>query len=101
MKIRSSKFVLILGLSSLMGCYTACGQSPDERKGKNKPPTVEELFAKMDANEDGQISEEECKGPLKKHFAKIDTNEDGYLSKEELEDAPRSKRPKKGPKGKQ
>lgn len=95
MKRTSSKFVLILGLSSLMGCYTACGQSSDERKGRDKPPTVEELFAKMDENEDGQISEKECKGPLKKRFSKIDTNEDGYLSKAELENAPKPKRPKR------
>ena len=46
----------------------------------------------MDKNDDGKLSKDEVKGPLKDEFAKIDTDEDGFISKKEFEKAPRPKR---------
>jgi len=45
----------------------------------------------MDANEDGKLSEEELKGPLKDNFDKIDTDEDGFITEEEFDKAPKPK----------
>lgn len=66
------------------------GQGKHERP--EKPPTVEQLFKDLDANEDGKLSKKEIKGPLKDHFSKIDTDEDGFLTKEEIEKSPKPKR---------
>ncbi|MGS0524983.1 hypothetical protein ACU8V7_07015 [Zobellia nedashkovskayae] len=49
----------------------------------------------MDANEEGKLSKDELKGPIKNDFATIDTDEDGFLSLEELKNAPKPKRGKK------
>ena len=38
------------------------------------------MFAKMDTNNDGQISKQE----MNQHFDKLDTNGDGFISKDEL-----------------
>ena len=46
----------------------------------------------MDANEDGKLSKEEVKGPLKDHFDTVDADEDGFITEEELENAPKPKR---------
>lgn len=64
-------------------------QQPNNKKERPKPPTIEELFEQMDSNEDGKLSFEEIKGPLKDDFEKVDSNEDGFLTKEELEKAPK------------
>ena len=44
------------------------------------------------ANEDGKLSKEEVKGPLKDHFDTVDADEDGFITEEELENAPKPKR---------
>lgn len=67
------------------------GQS-DDRQERKGPPSSEEMIKEMDKDEDGQLSLEEVKGPLKDDFSKIDTNEDGFLSKEELDEAPKPER---------
>lgn len=68
--------------------YSATAQQ-QERGGKKKPPTFDQLIEEMDANEDGLLSKKEIKGPLKKHFDKVDTNEDGHISKKEFENMPK------------
>lgn len=70
------------------------GQSQN-RQERRKPPTFKALIKEMDANEDGKLSKDELKGPLKTDFAKVDTDEDGFITEEEFEKAPR---PKRGPK---
>ncbi|CAM4089364.1 CREC-EF hand family protein [Zobellia nedashkovskayae] len=66
-----------------------------QEKGKQEPPSATELIKEMDANEDGKLSKDELKGPIKNDFATIDTDEDGFLSLEELKNAPKPKRGKK------
>ena len=79
------------------------GQQPPAQTEQQGPPpggqpSVEEIFAQMDANKDGKISKEEARGPLQNDFVKIDTNKDGFISKEELEKAPKPNR-EGGPQG--
>ena len=95
---------------ALMVFATACGsqkevastnnpsRSQKQRgsQGRPAPPSVEEIF-KMDANNDGQLSKSEVKGPLLNDFAKIDTNNDGFISKTELQNAPKPQRRQGGP----
>jgi Ca2+-binding EF-hand superfamily protein len=60
-----------------------------QEKGR---PNPDEMFTKMDTNNDGKLSKEEAQGPLKENFSKIDTNSDGYISKEELKNMPKPER---------
>lgn len=46
-----------------------------------------EMFEKMDANHDHQLSRDEAPPRLKAHFADIDRNKDGQLSPQELKQA--------------
>ena len=92
MKSKRLKAGMVLIITFLFTISTNA-QPSSEKQQKQKPPTTEELFKQMDANEDGKLSLKETQGPLKNDFKKIDTNEDGFLTKEELEKAPK---PKKG-----
>ncbi len=98
MKYNTLKSGLLFGGMVLfaIGSY---GQSSDEKRKSHEPPSIEEVFKMLDADEDGKLSKKEVKGSLKKDFAKIDTDEDGFITKKELEKAPKPKR--HGPKGKQ
>ena len=78
---------------ALLSSVAAIGQSQDRER--RQPPTFEQLLEKMDANEDGKLSADEVKGPLKDNFTKIDTDEDGFITEEELENAPKPKRRKR------
>mgnify|MGYP001945331099 CR=1 FL=1 len=80
---------LVLGMILFIS-NSAFAQS-ENNKDRKKPPTFEQLLEKMDANEDGKLSQKEVKGPLKDHFAEVDGNEDGFITEEELKKAPRPK----------
>jgi Ca2+-binding EF-hand superfamily protein len=80
-----------LGLFAIALLAFSFGNAQD----KKTPPTFEELIEKMDANEDGKLSEDEVEGPLKDMFSDIDTDEDGFITEEEFENAPKPKGPRK------
>ncbi|CDF79239.1 conserved hypothetical protein [Formosa agariphila KMM 3901] len=88
MKSQVLKTVLGIALVTVCSVQSMNAQSKGERK---EPPSAEEMMKKMDADEDGQLSAEEVKGPLKDSFADIDTDENGFISLEELEKAPKPK----------
>ncbi|WP_282051301.1 EF-hand domain-containing protein [Maribacter aquivivus] len=88
MKRITLKTGLLFAMLVAFGTVAANAQSKGERK---EPPTATELLKQMDKDEDGQLSKEEVKGPLKDDFDKIDADEDGFLSKEEIENAPKPK----------
>ena len=91
--MKANKKQLLLILAGLFFTTTQLmAQSNDERRERREPPSIDEIFEHMDANEDGKLSKKEVKGPLSKHFDKVDTNEDGFISREELEKAPKPKR---------
>ncbi|MDT0605452.1 EF-hand domain-containing protein [Croceitalea rosinachiae] len=89
MKRNMKSVIAILALGVFSSCQMVAQNNQREER---KPPSIEELFEKMDENEDGMLSKKEVKGPLKNDFDKIDLNEDGLLSKEELEKAPKPER---------
>lgn len=49
-----------------------------------KRPEPKEVIEKLDQNSDGKIALEEAKGPLKEKFSRIDADEDGFVTEEEL-----------------
>lgn len=67
-------------------------QSQTSKQERGERPNKEERFAEMDVNNDGKLSAQEVKGPMKESFLKVDTNGDGFISKEELKNAPKPKR---------
>jgi Ca2+-binding EF-hand superfamily protein len=69
------------------GIGISMAQPPGQKP--QKPPTFQELIEKMDANEDGQLSKSEVKGPLKEMFAEVDTNDDGQITKKEFNKMPK------------
>ncbi len=91
MKRKTVRLALAIGIIGLFASCKMNAQNDQEKREGRERPSVDELFKKMDANEDGLLSLEEVKGPLKKDFSKIDTDEDGFLSKKEIEDAPKPK----------
>lgn len=91
MKNKTIKKVLMALGMTILFAISAFGQSQN-RQERKKPPTFEELLEQMDANEDGKLSKEEIKGPLKNHFSDVDMDEDGFITAEEFEKAPRPKR---------
>ncbi|MFB9053660.1 EF-hand domain-containing protein [Formosa undariae] len=88
MKTNIIKTVLGIAFVSICSVQSMSAQDKGDRK---EPPIAEELIQKMDANEDGKLSEDEIKGPLKEHFSDIDTDEDGFLTLKELKEAPKPK----------
>lgn len=52
-----------------------------------RPKNASSMFERIDADGDGQITEAEARGPVKKNFAQMDTDGNGTISLEELEAA--------------
>jgi len=94
MKNISLKTVMLLALVAL---FVSC-KSTDSSKNseitqrQSGGPDVSRIIEEMDANNDGKLSLNEVKGPLKNDFSKIDSDGDGYITKEELEKAPKPNR---------
>ena len=91
MNIKKVKTALVALGMIVFFSNSSFGQSQNGQDRK-KPPTFKELIKEMDANEDGKLSKEEIKGPLKNDFAKVDTDEDGFITEEEFAEAPKPKR---------
>ncbi len=64
-------------------------QRPPKNENFKKPPSFSQLLEDMDANNDGKLSEQEIKGPLKNDFSTVDKNEDGFITEEEFKNAPK------------
>ncbi|MDT0621903.1 EF-hand domain-containing protein [Croceitalea vernalis] len=81
---------IVFGIT-MITFQSACAQSNNRERGQ-EPPSFSELLEMMDKNKDGKLAESEVKGPLKDHFKKIDADEDGFITEEEMEKAPKPKR---------
>ncbi len=92
MKTKTVKTIIGTAMFAFFFTGISYGQGVQNGQRNQEPPSVDEIFKQMDKDEDGKLSKNEIKGPLKNDFAKIDTNEDGFLSKEEVEKAPKPKR---------
>lgn len=91
MNIKKVKTALVAFGMVVFFSNSSFGQSQN-RQQRKEPPTFKELIKEMDANEDGKLSKNELKGPLKENFAKVDTDEDGFITEEEFKKAPKPKR---------
>ncbi|NAS11662.1 EF-hand domain-containing protein [Poritiphilus flavus] len=87
MKRNKLKYFTIVAL--MLATAMAHAQSTEGERQNNRRPSLDQLFADLDENEDGKLSKAEIKGPLKRDFDKFDTDEDGYLTREELKKAPK------------
>ena len=92
MKVKTVRVSILLMAFGFLAVNQSMAQDQENRRERREPPSIDELFKHMDKNEDGKLSKDEVKGPLKDHFSKVDTNEDGYLTREELENAPKPRR---------
>lgn len=59
------------------------------RGGGDRGSRITEMFARMDANNDGKLAKSEVQGPFAERFEVIDVNKDGFVTKEEMQNAPR------------
>ncbi|MCK0192315.1 EF-hand domain-containing protein [Arenibacter sp. F20364] len=91
MKKMILKSAVLTTMVTLFFSANVSAQRSQGGQGQKEPPSVDEIFEEMDKDEDGKLSKEELKGPIKNDFTKIDTDEDGFISKEELEKAPKPK----------
>ena len=68
-----------------------------QRDGVNarQPPSIEQVFARLDADASGGISVDEAEGPLEGHFDQIDADGSGEITGAELK-ASRAKRFERG-----
>lgn len=85
--IKTVVLVFVIALVSNM----SYGQERRNQERK-QPPTFKQLLKEMDKDEDGKLSIDEIKGPLKEDFAKVDLDEDGFITAEEFKKAPKPKR---------
>ena len=81
--------VLVFGIMIISNMSYGQSQGKQERK---EPPTFSELLKEMDKDDDGKLSKDELKGPLKEDFSKVDIDEDGFITEEEFKKAPKPKR---------
>lgn len=87
--LKSSTAILALSLST-SGVAQDAPPSPPRGGGM---PSVEQIFAFMDANKDGFIAKDEAQGPMAQHFVHIDANKDDKISADELKAAMAAMRP--------
>lgn len=102
-KLKNMKFSLIvLGIAMFISCKSNGQSNSNERPSRDQqsgqgdrkgpPPSADEIFEMMDADENGLLEVSELKGPIKESFTTIDTDKDGFITKEELEAAPKPER---------
>lgn len=78
--------------TAMVLCFGITLSNAQPQGGKQqKPPTFSELLKELDKDDDGKLSASEVKGPLEENFSKIDADEDGFITEEELENAPKPK----------
>ena len=68
-----------------VGCPIKAGGGDHAKGGGRRgPPDPTRILADMDANNDGEITKAEAKGPLVRDFDRVDANGDGKLTLAEL-----------------
>ena len=94
----NTQSLLLLTLSAaILPLVTHAKPDGAQRDGGNtrQPPSIKQVFARLDANASGGISVDEAKGPLEAHFDQIDADGSGEITGEELK-ASRTKRSERG-----
>lgn len=84
MKHTLTKFAAAAALAGLMaGCGANANQSAAPAGPEAAKPRAERVFARFDANGDGQITRDEMKAKAAERFAKMDANADGQVTRDE------------------
>ena len=74
-------------LSATLITLNSQAKSEREDRDENRaPPTPDQIIERLDSDGSGAITEDEAKGFMAKYFEKIDANSDGEISEEELLD---------------
>ena len=53
-------------------------------------PSAEEMFKRLDTNQDGKLSKDEVPDRMKEKLDKSDANQDGFITLEEIRQTPRA-----------
>ncbi len=86
-------------LATLITLLIAGTAMAQDEPGNRPPPRGEKGFIKhFDQDDDGQVSQDEFKGP-DEHFTHLDKDGDGFISEEEAPKGPPPKRGQDGPQG--
>ena len=97
------KLLNIIGLIVVSSMITNAAPTENDKTNNVPPPklNINQVFEKLDTNNDGKISKDEARGRIKENFDKIDADKDGFVSKEEAKKFKSShgNNPSKGDKG--
>lgn len=74
----------ITTLLLLSCCFMSQHASANERPPEGEPPSFDE----MDQNGDGELQQDELRGPLVRDFDQLDSDQSGGLSQQELPPPP-------------
>jgi Ca2+-binding EF-hand superfamily protein len=84
----NTKSLLLLVLSAALLPIAVQAKPADalsQGQGKKSPPTPAQIIDRLDADQNGTLSQDEAKGPLAEKFDTIDVNGDGEIDANELE----------------
>jgi Ca2+-binding EF-hand superfamily protein len=89
-------FVTAFTVATMLTCVASTIAGPTA-KGDKKPRDPAQMFKRLDANSDGQLSFDEFKGNrpedrARKAFARMDANSDGVLKADEFKLPERKKK---------
>ena len=87
------KTIAIIAALTFASAAMAQSDGPPPMPPGGGMPSPEQIFAFMDANQDGFIAKDEAKGPMVQHFDAIDANKDAKISLAELTTAMEAMRP--------
>jgi len=84
-------------IAAMLTCVTSTMAGPAAATGDKKPRDPAQVFKKLDANSDGQLTFDEFKGKrpedrARKAFARMDANSDGVLKADEFKLPERKKK---------
>jgi len=84
----NTKSLLLLVLSAALLPIAVQAKPADalsQGQGKKSPPTPAQIIDRLDADQNGTLSQDEAKGLLAEKFDTIDVNGDGEIDANELE----------------
>ena len=95
--MNAQSLLLFILSAAILPLVTNAKPDGAQRDGGNarQPPSIEQVFARLDADASGGISVDEAEGPLEGHFDQIDTDGNGEITGSELK-ASRAKRSERG-----
>tara|TARA_S200000501_G_C20453007_1_gene581714 strand:- start:112 stop:576 length:465 start_codon:yes stop_codon:yes gene_type:complete len=95
--MNAQSLLLFILSAAILPLVTHAKPDGAQRDGGNarQPPSIEQVFVRLDTDASGGISVDEAEGPLEGHFDQIDTDGNGEITGAELK-ASRAKRFERG-----